>query len=602
MVMSEPQNNTGVTRLSLRLLRYALRRWRGLVVVLAIMFLKSSMEVLKPLPMKLLVDNVLNQIPLESAIAGMVAIIPGAASREGLLIWLVAATVLIFILGWGLDLASTYSKIGFGQRMVYDLAEDLYRHLQRLSIKFHSRKSTGDLIRRVTTDTGSVSTIVNDALLPVPVAVFTIISMFVIMWQLDTTLTLLALIVVPFMILTVRIYSGPMNELSYRQKEAEGEIYDVVEQTLSSMPAVQAFSREGMNDERLREVTHRTLEATIDSNRVQLRFKVFTGLATAAGTAGIIWVGGSHVLDGRLTVGSILVFIAYLGSLYGPLETVMYTSMTLNYAAGSGRRVMEVLDTVHEVEDHPSATSPTAVKGHVRIENLTFGYETNRPILKNISFEAFPGQTIAIVGQTGAGKSTLVSLIPRFFDPWEGKVLIDGTDIRDIKLNSLRNNIAIVLQEPFLFPLSIAENIAYGSPDATAEEIEAAARDANAHEFIEAMPDGYDTIIGERGATLSGGERQRLSIARAILKNAPILILDEPTSSLDAQTEELISEALERLKKARTTFIIAHRLSTVRRADRIIVVESGRISETGSHEELIVKQGLYTTFCKTQFG
>ena len=560
------------------------------------------MEVLKPLPMKLLVDNVLNQIPLQTRIAGLVEMVPGAASREGLLIWLVATTVLLFVLGWALNLASTYSKIGFGQRMVYDLAEELYRHLQRLSIKYHSRKSTGDLIRRVTTDTGSVSTIVNDALLPVPVAVFTIVSMFVIMWQLDTTLTLLALIVVPFMILTVRIYSGPMNELSYRQHEAEGEIYDVVEQTLSAMPAVHAFSRESMNDERLREVTDRTLEATIDSNKVQLRFKVFTGLATAAGTAGIIWIGGSHVLDGQLTVGSILVFIAYLGSLYGPLETLMYTSMTINYAAGSGRRVMEVLDTAQEVEDRSGATSPATVKGHVRIENVTFGYEAKRPILKNISVEALPGQTIAIVGPTGAGKSTLVSLTPRFFDPWEGRVLIDGEDIRDIKLNSLRQNIGIVLQESFLFPLTIAENIAYGNPDATAEEIEAAARDANAHQFIEAMPEGYDTIIGERGATLSGGERQRLSIARAILKNAPILIMDEPTSALDAQTEGLILEALERLKKGRTTFIIAHRLSTVRNADRIIVLETGRIVETGSHDELIIKKGLYTSLYETQFG
>ncbi len=560
------------------------------------------MEVLKPLPMKLLVDNVLNQIPLETTIARLVEIIPGAASREGLLIWLVAATILLFVLGWALDLASTYSKIGFGQRMVYDLAEDLYRHLQRLSIKFHSRKSTGDLIRRVTTDTASVSAIVNDALLPVPVAVFTIISMFVIMWQMDAALTMLALIVVPFMILTVRVYSGPMHELGYRQKEAEGEIYTVVEQTLSSMPAVHAFGREDMNDQRLSEVADRTLEATIDSNKVQLRFKVLTGLATAAGTAGIIWIGGSHVLAGQLTVGSILVFIAYLGSLYGPLDTLMYTSMTINYAAGSGRRVMEVLDTAQEVEDHPDATSLPTVKGHVRIENVTFGYEANRTILKNISVEALPGETIAIVGPTGAGKSTLVSLIPRFFDPQEGKVQIDGADIRDIKLNSLRKNIGIVLQEPFLFPLTIAENIAYGSPDATAEEIEGAARDANAHQFIEAMPEGYDTIIGERGATLSGGERQRLSIARAILKNAPILILDEPTSALDAQTEGLILEALERLKKGRTTFIIAHRLSTVRRADQIVVVESGRIVDTGNHDELIVKNGLYTSLYETQFG
>jgi len=600
-VTNDLSNKTGVIRLCLRLLRYAVQRWQGLIVVLAIMLLKTGMDVLKPLPLKLLVDNVLDQKPLQQGLADFVEILPGAASRDGLLIWVVSATFLLFFLVWALGLASAYANIGFGQRMIYDLAEDLYRHLQRLSLRFHTRKSVGDLIRRVTTDTGSVSTIVNGALLPVIASVFSLVSMFIIMWQMDATLTLIAFAVVPFMIITVRLYSKPMNELSYKQHEVEGEIYNVVEQTLSAIPVVQAFGREEQGDRRLREVTNKTLKATIDATKVQFRFKVFMGLTTAVGTAAILWIGGIHVLEGQLTVGSILVFISYLGSLYGPLESLMYTSMTINAAAGSGRRVMEILDTEQEVESYPGAPDLSSVQGHIRFENVSFGYETDRLILEDISFETLPGQTVAIVGATGAGKSTLVSLVPRFFDPWQGTVSIDGRDIRDVELKSLRNNIGIVLQEPFLFPLTIAENIAYGRPEATRKQIEEAAQAANAHQFIERLSKGYDTIIGERGATLSGGERQRLSIARALLKDAPILILDEPTSALDAQTENLLLEALERLMKGRTTFIIAHRLSTIRKADQIIVLENGRIAETGTHKQLLANEGLYSLFHNIQF-
>jgi ATP-binding cassette subfamily B protein/subfamily B ATP-binding cassette protein MsbA len=424
--------------------------------------------------------------------------------------------------------------------------------------------------------------------------------MFIIMWQMDTALTLLALIVIPFMLLTVYLYTKPMNELSYQQNEVEGEIYNVVEQTLSAIPVIQAFNCEEQNDQRLLETTNRTLNATINSSKAQFRFKIFTGLSTAVGTAAILWVGGNHVLEGTLTVGSILVFISYLGFLYSPLESLMYTSITVSDAAGSGRRVMEILDTEQEVESRSGATVITSVQGHICIENVTFGYETTRPILHDVSFEALPGQTIAIVGPTGTGKSTLVSLVPRFFDPSQGRVTIDGVDVRDLELKSLRSQVGIVLQEPFLFPLSIAENIAYGRPDASREEIEAAARDANAHQFIERLPEGYETIIGERGATLSGGERQRLSIARALLKNAPILILDEPTSALDSQTESLLLEALERLMKNKTTLIIAHRLSTVRRADQIIVLEGGKIVERGTHDELLKNKKLYTFLYEIQ--
>jgi ATP-binding cassette, subfamily B, bacterial len=307
-------------------------------------------------------------------------------------------------------------------------------------------------------------------------------------------------------------------------------------------------------------------------------------------------------LDGSLSIGSILVFLSYLRSLYDPLEALMYTPSTIQGAAGSARRVLEILQIEREVTDRPGARPLPPLAGHVRLENVVFGYTPDRAVLQGVSLEVLPGQVIAVVGATGAGKTTLVSLVPRFFDPWHGRVIVDGHDVREVKVKSLRDQVGLVLQEPFLFPFTIAENIAYGRPGASRQEIQAAAAAANIHAFIERLPQGYDTQVGERGATLSGGERQRLSIARAFLKNAPILILDEPTSALDVETEAMLLEALQRLMKGRTTLIIAHRLSTIRNADRIVVVHEGRVVENGTHQELMDLGGHYAQLHTLQFG
>ena len=596
-----PPSELSTFRLCRWLARYAWRRWLDLLVVVATMLCKIGLDVLKPWPIIFLVDYVLQGKATSPLFPHLVALLPGAHRSENLVAWAVGATVLIFLLSWSIGLANAYANITLGQRMVYDLAADLFAKLQQLSLHFHLRRAVGDNIRRVTTDCTCVSIIVKDALLPVISALISLITMFAILWRIDATLTLLALAVAPYMAVVFHFYSPRMMNGSYRQQEIEGRVYNLVEQTFSAIPAVQAFGREPLNDQRFKQTMRDALAATLSLTNVQLQFKILIGLATATGTAGILWVGTQHAPRG-LSIGAILLFLSYLGSLYAPLEAMMYSTSTIQGAAGSARRVREILLAEQEVRDQSGAPPLSSVRGHVRIENVTFGHETGRPILRNVSLEARPGETVAIVGPTGAGKSTLVSLVPRFFDPWEGRVTLDGHDVRQVQLRSLRSHIALVLQEAFLFPLTIAENIAYGRPGATLAEIEAAARAANAHEFITRLPNGYQTVIGERGATLSGGERQRISIARALLKNAPVLILDEPTSALDVVTEGGLLDALERLAQGRATFIIAHRLSTIRRADRIVALKEGQIAESGTHDELLARGGVYASFFYTQFG
>jgi ATP-binding cassette subfamily B protein/subfamily B ATP-binding cassette protein MsbA len=583
----------------LPLLRYVWPHWRSLAVVLLTVALAIALELLRPWPTKLLVDQVLGQQPLPTELAGAVAGLPGIDSPEGRLVWVCLSTLLIFLGGTLMSMASTVASVKLGQRMTYDLGADLFLHLQRLSLLFHSRRPVGDTIARVTGDTYSLQALVTGVLLTFLQSVVTLVTMFLIMWNLEPTMTLLSLGVVPFLILAICAFGRPMKARNWERRDLEGRAMSLVQQALSSMPAVQAFTREEIEYGRFRHYGSAIVTAYLRAAYADIWFKFVVGSVAALATAGIMWLGARYALEGKVTTGTILVFLSYLASLYGPLNSIVHMASAWQQTAVNLERVNEILNTPADVLDAPDARQKR-LHGHVRYEHVTFGYEPDRPVLEGISLEAGPGEVLAIVGPTGAGKTTLVNLLVRFFDRWSGRVSVDGDDIRHLRVRSLREQVAIVLQEPFIFPLTVAENIAYGRPDAPREEIVAAATAANADGFIRRLPEGYDTIVGERGATLSGGEKQRLSIARAFLKDAPILILDEPTSALDARTESLLLDALNQLMEGRTTFIIAHRLSTIRNADRILVLDRGKIVEQGRHSELMQLDGLYASLYRQQ--
>ena len=589
-----------------RLLRYPLRQWPTLLVILALTVLSALTAALQPWPMKLLVDYGLGDSQLPAWLHSYLPTAPFVVNHGGLIVAAAVASLALYALNSGLSVGLNWAWTTAGQRMVYDLAAGLFHRLQRLSLSFHNRYPVGDSLSRLMGDSYCIYTLL-DGLLVAPLhQLLILITIGIVAWRLDPTLAIVTFSVAPPLALAMVYFAPRLKRRARSSREAEVRLVSFVHQVLTAMPVVQAFAAERRNQETYLDLAEAGVALKQRNELLQRVFGSFNGLLTAAVLATVFYLGGRQVLAGAMPLGSLLVFLAYAQSILDAFKNLFGTYGSLKSVEASMDRVLEVLDSRDSVEDRPDARelpglrSPAGLR--VRLEDISFGYEPGRPVLKGIDLEAGPGETIALVGPTGAGKSTLVALIPRLYDPWQGQVTFDGLDIRRIKLSSLRRRIALVLQEPFLLPLTVAENIAYGRPNAAYEDIVAAAVAARAHEFIQRLPQGYHSVIGERGATLSGGEKQRLSIARAFLKDAPVLILDEPTAALDAHTEALLMEALERLLAGRTTFIIAHRLSTVQRADRIVVLENGQIVEEGSPKDLLIAGGRYQRLHTLQFS
>jgi ATP-binding cassette subfamily B protein len=558
---------------------------------------------LQPWPMKLVIDSVVGSVPPPGVLTRLAQLLSGTSPRVGLLIVLCLGQLLLALVTGLLTIASTYVLIAVGLRMVFKLRCALFEKIQRLSLRFHDNTTVGDSLYRVAWDSYSIQAIFNTGLIPALTAILTLLGVGALLASRDWLVALVGLGVCVALALFVRKLDRPMTQSSMKVHERESEITTRVQEALTGIRAVQAFGREGFESQRFRDHAESSLRASLRLTVFQTASQTVVGLLLAAATALLVWVSAYRVLQGRLSTGDVVLTVAYIAMLFRPLEALANTAAYIQQAAAGARRVFSILDAVPDVADAPDAVElPARARAEVELRDVSFAYRAGEMVLQKVSLHIPPGMTLALVGPSGAGKTTLVSLLMRFYDPTSGSILLDGRDLRTIKINSLRRNVCLVLQEPVLFGSTIAENISYGLAGATQDQIESAAKAAGAHEFIMDLPRGYDTKISERGVSLSGGQRQRISIARAFLKDAPILIMDEPTSALDAETETNLLEALERLKRGRTTIIIAHRLSTIRGADHIIVLSNGRIVEKGTHQELLAAESLYAALHRMQFN
>ena len=574
-----------VERRLLGLLRpYRLSVVGGLMVTLAI----TAVGLAKPWPTKILVDDALGQ----QSFLGL--------HGHGALALAVGATAALFLLSGGLGLLQTMLLFGLAQQLIADLREKVFGHLTQVSLRFHDARGSGDNVYRVSNDTYAIQTVLLDGLVPLASAVLSLTATLVIMVLFDPVLTLLALVTVPGAALATRRFSARIRSASMEVQRRESDVYSHAQTTLSNIRTVQAFAREGYETGRMKTRAGDSRAAMMRLVTTQTLFGLAVDLVLAGGVALVTYVAATRALDGQLSTGDVLVFLAYSGSLYGPVSGVASVLGELATAAAAAQRVFEVLD--EPTVASPAATvAPAAVQGLVEFDDVHFAYQPGHEVLRGISLRAGPGDTVALVGPTGAGKSTLASLVMRLYDPDSGSVRLDGRDLRDLPLDWLRANVALVPQEPPLLTGSVRENIRYGRLDATDEEVEQAARDANLVELL-ADPRGLDVEVGERGLMLSGGQRQRVAIARAFLRDSPVLVLDEPTSALDARSEVLVMDALSRLSEGRVCLVIAHRLATVHRATEVLVLDEGRVVQRGTHRQLARQRGLYRGLHEARFG
>jgi ATP-binding cassette, subfamily B, bacterial len=584
----------------INLFRLLIPHWKRVGIALLAVLGITAADVLQPWPLKIVLDYVLagHRMPGWLVAAANAAF---KGNKNAILDFAIVAVGVITIVDSVSSYLESYMMTSVGQWVAHDIRRTVYHHVERLSLGYYDQKQTGDLITRMTNDIDAIQDVITSALMDTLIDVLTIGGMLGVMLYLNWRFSLIALGITPLLFAVVYKYKRRIKEVSRSARKKQSEVLSTIQEVFSSIRVVKAFGREDFEEKRFEKGSREQVQSALEARAIKSRLSPLVDIIVASGTCLVLWYGAWLVLSGALTSGALVVFMLYLRKLYSPLKDLAKMTNTFSRAAVGLEAIEEVMREKEQIPDVANAVEARNLAGRIEFDHVDFGYSPGRLALSNVTFTIEPGQIVAFVGPTGAGKTTIINLIPRFYDVLSGHVRIDGEDVRNFQVDSLRRNIAFVLQETILFRAPIWQNIAYGKLDATPDEIVRAARLANADEFIMKMPQGYDTLVGERGVTLSGGQRQRIAIARAIIRDAPILIMDEPTTGLDAASEELVLEALNNLMAGRTCIINAHRLATIRRADVIFVLRDGEIIETGTHEQLLANQGLYRKLYDIQF-
>ncbi|HEX3966453.1 MAG TPA: ABC transporter ATP-binding protein [Edaphobacter sp.] len=574
---------------------------RTLIGIFIAMLIETAMSLATPWPLKVIIDSVVGHHKLTPWLEHLIGPLPDDTARLRMAIIAAAAFVAIAIIGAIASYIDSYYTENVGQWVAHDLRMRMYHHLQRLSLGYYGTHDTGTILSTLTTDIQTIQSFASSSTLSIMVDMLTIVCMLGLMFWLNWDFTLIAIAVTPFLLLFVSRFKKSVKSATKEVRKEQSKIVAVAQQGLQSMQVVKAFGQEKTEEALLYDVSEATVSAALKARSIKALLSPVVNITVALCTAIVLWRGAVLILAHSMTVGELTVYLAYLAKFFKPVKDLATTTNAVAQVTVGVERIREILDTDTIIPDDPNGLEPETLAGEIEFDHIAFGYDADHPILKDLNLKIKPGQFVGIVGPTGSGKSTVVSLIPRFYDVQSGIVRIDGQDIRKYKLQDLRKHIGYVLQDTVLFRGTIFDNIAFGRPGATKEEVIAAARLANAHDFIMAMPLGYDTPVGDRGLTLSGGQRQRIGIARVMVRNSPILLLDEPTAALDSESEKLVIDALEKLMKGKTVIAIAHRLSTIRDADQIVVIQGGGVAENGSHDELMARNGLYAELHRTQF-
>ena len=581
-------NNKLLTRLVLQQVQ-PYKKW--LLLIFVAMVIGTLMDIASPWPLKIIIDNVIGGQPLPQWLAWIKVF--SINTKTQLAAAAAAILILITVIGGIAAYANSYYTESVAQYVANDVRLQVYHHLERLSFGYYDTHQVGKILSTITTDVSTIQDFVSTTLLSILIDTMTILGILAFMFYINWGFALIAVAVTPFLLVFVFRLKKSVKKSVREVRQDESNVFTVLQQGLESIKVIDAFGTQDIEEQRLKTASMETVHAALKARRLKALISPVVSIVVTFCVALVLWKGSILVMAGFMTIGALTVLLSYLGKFFSPVKDLAKMTNAVAQATVALERIQQLLATDDIIPEKPNAVDPDKFNGEIIFDDVTFGYTNDCTVLKNVSLKIYAGQRIGICGQTGCGKSTIASLIPRFYDPVFGKILIDGADITDYKLVGLRKQIGFVLQDTVLFYGSIGENIAYGKPDATKEEIVNAAKLANAEEFIAKMPHGYDTPVGERGLTLSGGQRQRIGIARAIVRNAPILILDEPTAALDTESEKIVMEALQTLMKGRTVITIAHRLSTIQNSDKIIVIKNGCIMEEGTHEELLLHGKLY---------